>query len=85
MTIGCNIRLICLKTKLIFVAISSICMGVTFFGMRRLKQFSPYRRNDRSKISSDQKRFFIALSLNPLSFFANTSFKYCLFDDWKIV
>ena len=27
---------------------------------------------DRSKISSDQKRFFIALSLYPFSFFANT-------------
>ena len=32
---------------------------------------------DRSKISSDQKRFFIALSLYPLSFFANTPFKAC--------
>ena len=34
---------------------------------------------DRSKISGDQKRFFIALSLYPLSFFANTPFKepYC--------
>ena len=31
---------------------------------------------DRSKISSDQKRFFIVLSLYPLSFFANTPFKY---------
>ena len=30
---------------------------------------------DRSKITSDQKRFFIALSLYPLSFFANTPFK----------
>ena len=30
---------------------------------------------DRSKISSDQKRFFIALSLYPLSIFANTPFK----------
>jgi len=30
---------------------------------------------DSSKISSDQKRFFIALSLKPLSFFANTPFK----------
>jgi len=30
---------------------------------------------DRSKISSVQKRFFIALSLYPLSFFANTPFK----------
>ena len=29
---------------------------------------------DRSKIISDQKRFFIALSLYPLSFFANTPF-----------
>ena len=34
---------------------------------------------DRSKISSDKKRFFIALSLYPLSFFANTPFKYFLF------
>ena len=30
---------------------------------------------DRSKISSDQKRFFIASSIYPLSFFANTPFK----------
>ena len=30
---------------------------------------------DRSKIRSDQKRFFIALSLYPLSFVANTPFK----------
>ena len=30
---------------------------------------------DRSKISGDQKRFFIAFSLYPLSFFANTPFK----------
>ena len=29
---------------------------------------------DRSKISSDQKRLFFALSLYPLSFFANTPF-----------
>ena len=30
---------------------------------------------DRSKISSDQKRLFLALRLYPLSFFANTPFK----------
>ena len=30
----------------------------------------------RSKISSDQKRFFVALSLYPLSFFANTPFNF---------
>ena len=29
---------------------------------------------DRSKISSDKRRFFIAFSLYPLSFFANTPF-----------
>ena len=37
----------------------------------------------RSKISSDQKRFFIALSLYPLSFFANTPFKdQCLMSSY---
>ena len=30
---------------------------------------------DRSKISSDQKRLFFAVSLYPSSFFANTPFK----------
>ena len=30
---------------------------------------------DRSKISKDQKRLFFAVSLCPLSFFANTPFK----------
>ena len=30
---------------------------------------------DRSKISSNQKPFFVALSLNTLSFFKNTHFK----------
>ena len=30
---------------------------------------------DRSKISSDEKRLFFAVSLYPFSFFANTSFK----------
>ena len=30
---------------------------------------------DRRKICSDQKRFFIAISLYPLSFFASTPFK----------
>ncbi len=37
--------------------------------------FLPIDATDRSKSSSDQKRFFIALSLYPLSFFANTPFK----------
>jgi len=39
---------------------------------------------DRSKISSDQKRFFNALSLYPLSFFANTPSKPLLFNlKWR--
>ena len=50
-------------------------MAAKLFGMRRIQQFSPIDATDRSKISSDQKRFFIALSLYPLSFFANTPFK----------
>ena len=33
---------------------------------------------EKSRISSDQKHFFIALSLYPLSFFANTPFKAIL-------
>ena len=33
---------------------------------------------DKSKTSSDQKRLFFAVSLNPLSFFANTPFKKML-------
>ena len=36
---------------------------------------------DRSKIICDQKRFFIALSLYPLSFFANTPFNIHFFRD----
>ena len=35
----------------------------------------------RSKISSDQKRLFFAVSLYPLSFFANTPFKENLFSE----
>ena len=38
----------------------------------------------RSKISSDQKRFFIALSLYPLSFFANTPFKVSIWYRFKL-
>ena len=49
----------------------------TFLGISRfLTIFLLIDATDRSKISSDQKCFFIALSLHPLSFFANTPFKY---------
>ena len=49
--------------------------------MRCILQLSEYCNfllidpTDRSKISSDQKRLFFAVSLYPLSFFANTPFK----------
>ena len=60
-----------------------------FYGLSRMLQFSEFvwallvvfnnfvliDATDRSKISWDQKRFFIALSLYPLLFFANTPFK----------
>ena len=35
-----------------------------------------YDPTDRSKISSDQKRLFLAVRLYPLSFFASTPFKH---------
>ena len=75
MTIGCNIWIICLK--------------LIFHGLSRMLQFSQFiwrpcysvwdvfnnflliDSTDRIKISS----FFIALSLYPLLFFANTPFK----------
>ena len=69
-----GIKLICLRSEL-NVATFWLCMDSTFFGMSCFKPFSPYRRRDRSKISSDQKRLFMAVSLYPLSFFANTPFK----------
>ena len=75
MTIGCNIMHDLFKICLIFlrsksyVAISS--MGPTFFGMRRLSQFSPYI--DATDISKIKSAFL--LSLYTLSFFANTPFK----------
>ena len=40
-----------------------------------LNNFLLIDATNRSKIWSDQKRFFIALSLYPLSFFVNTPFK----------
>ena len=66
------------------------------YGLIRMLQFSQFEwpvrdvfnnfllidATNRSKISSDQKRFFIALSLYPLSFFANTPFNtHFIFED----
>ena len=43
------------------------------------KNFLLIDATDRSKISSDQKGFFIALSLYTISFFANTPFNTILY------
>ena len=89
MTVGCNIWWICLKLNGFFlrsescVATFSICMDVTFFSISRFNSFLLTDATDRSKISGDQKRFFIALSLYPLSFFANTPFKVTVKKKWK--
>jgi len=69
-----EIKLIFLRSKS-YVAIFSICMGATNSSVWDVfNNFLLIDATDRSKISSDQKRFLIALSLYSLSFFANTPF-----------
>ena len=50
-------------------------MSNVIFGYTSTDVFFLVDATDRSKISSDQKRFFIAFSLYPLLFFTNTPFK----------
>ena len=61
-----------------YVAIFSICMDAKLFGkwevFNNFLLIETQQIDHRSKISSDQKRLFIVLSLYPLSFFANTAF-----------
>ena len=81
MTIGCNIWMICLKLNWFFYGLSRmlqfsqfvwiLCSSVLVVFINFLLIYA----TDRSKISSNQKHFFIALSLYPLSFFANSPFK----------
>ena len=81
MTIGCNIWMICLKLNWFFYDPSRMFQLPQFVWALRSSVWDVFINfllldaTDRSKISSDQKRFFIALSLYPLSFFANTPFK----------
>ena len=81
MAIGCNIWMICLELNW-FVYDPSWMLHLSEFvwtpcssGLVVLNNFLLIDATDRRKISSDQKRFFIALSLYPLSFFVNTPFK----------
>ena len=81
MTIDCNIWMICLKLNWFFYGLSRMSQFSEFVCPLSYSVWDVFNNfllidaTERSKISSDQKRFFIALSLYPLWFFANTSFK----------
>ena len=82
MAIGCNIWMICLKLNWYFYGLSRMFQLPQFVWVLRSSVWDVFINfllidaTDRSKISGDQKRFVIALSLYPLSFFANTPFKW---------
>ena len=81
MTIGCNIWIICLKLNWYFYGLSRMFQLPQFVWALRSSVWDVFINfllidaTDRRKISSDQKHFFIALSLYPLSNFTNTPFK----------
>ena len=78
MTIGCNIwmKLIWFSYGLSrIMQFSQFVWALSYSVWDVFNKFLLIDATDRSKISSDQKSFFIALSLYPLSFFANTPFK----------
>ena len=78
--LGCNIWMICLILIWFIYGLSRMFQLPQFVWALRSSvwdlfiNFLLIDATDRSKISSVQKRFFIALSLYPLSFFANTPF-----------
>ena len=82
MTIGSNIWMICLKLNWFSYGLSRMLQISQFVWTPCYSIWDVFNNfllidsTDRRKISSDQKRFFIALSLYPLSFFANTPFKF---------
>ena len=72
--------MVCLKLNWFFCCLSRMLnfskfvWTVSYSVWDVFNKFLLIDTTDRSNISSDQKRFFIALSLYPLSFFANTPF-----------
>ena len=80
MTIGCNIWMFCLILIWFYYGLSRMFQLPQFVWALRSSVWGVFINfllidaTDKSKISIDQKRFFIALSLYPLSFFANTPF-----------
>ena len=91
MIIGCNNWMICLELNWFFT-IRVICcnflycIDVTFFDKVCFNNLLLKDATDKSKISSDQKRPIFALSLYPLSFFPNTTFKTLkdFIQDWRL-
>ena len=85
MTIGCNIWMICLKLNRLpyglsrMLQFSQFVWALSYSVLVVFNNFLLIDATDRSEIRSDQKRFFIALSLYPLSFFANTPFKETIY------
>ena len=81
MTIGCNIWRNSLKLNWLFYGLSRMLQFSEFVWAPCYSVWDVFNKfllidaTDRNKISGDQKRFFIELSLYPLSFFANTPFK----------
>ena len=81
MTIAFNIWMICLKLNRFFYGLSRMLHLSQFVWTPCYSVWDVFNNfllieaTDRSKISSDQKHLFSALSLYPLSFFANTPFK----------
>ena len=81
MIIDCNIGMICLKLNWFFYDPSWMLHFSEIVWLLRssvwvvFNNFLIIDATDRSKISRDQKRLFLALRLYPLSFFANTHFK----------
>ena len=73
--------MICLKLNRFFYGLSRMLHLSEFVWTLRSSVFAVFNNfllidaTARSKIGSDQKRLFIALSLFPPSFFANTPFK----------
>ena len=89
MTIGCNIWMICSILIWIFYGLSRMFQVPQFVWALRSSVWDVFINfllidaTDKSKINSDQKCFFISLSLYPLSFFANTPFKKELFNKYS--
>jgi len=81
MTISCNIKMLCLELNWFCYDPSRMLQLTEFVRNLRssvwdvFKNFLIIDATDRRKISSDQKWLFIAVSLYPFQFFANTPFK----------